>query len=105
MTLRLHYTNLAIRLKPGAWGAGNPPREAQRARTADGARRLWTKNGLPENLDTNGPRRKQAQELCLFGSHQYSDGTSSVVAPRSASVMIQSLAPFERVYAESSRKP
>ena len=61
--------------------------------------------GVTGNLDTDDPRRKQAQKLCLFGSHQYSDGRSSVVALRSASVMIQSLVPFERVYAESSQKP
>jgi hypothetical protein len=43
--------------------------------------------------------------MCLFGSHQYSDGKSSVVALRSASVMIQSLVPFESVYADRSRNP
>jgi hypothetical protein len=51
------------------------------------------------------PKKKTGTTLCLFGSHQYSDGRSSVVALRSASVIIQSLVPFERVYAESSRKP
>ena len=54
---------------------------------------------------TPRPKKKTGTKMCLFGSHQYSDGRSSVVRLRSAYVMIQSLVPFERVYAESSRKP
>jgi hypothetical protein len=52
------------------------------------------------------PRNKRTgiAGACLFKRHQYSDGRSSVVALRSASVMIQILVPPESVYADRMRR-
>src|SRR5665647_2420305 len=47
---------------------------------------------------------KSRHGIVPAGCHQYSDGRSSVVTLRSASVIIQSLTPVERMYAESSRQ-
>lgn len=61
--------------------------------------------GAPFPLQKGCHAPKSRHAIRVPWRDQYSDGRSSVVALRSASVMIQSLVPFDRVHEESSRQP
>ena len=59
----------------------------------------WPEGPVPSSSDRAGRRGQQkeqaSRERCLFERHQYSDGRSSVVELRPASVMIQIVVVFD----------